>query len=91
MSALAFDGLQRVFGRITRYRLAQKLGISRVAVGKWAGVPIRRVHDVAEATGLAPHEIRPDLPKIFPRPPAGHGEGATTPSVTDRPFGCPPD
>ncbi len=41
--------------------LAERLGISKTAVYNWKIVPPLRVNEVAEITGLAPHEIRPDI------------------------------
>lgn len=42
-------------------KLAHGLGISTAAVSQWQKVPAKRVGRVSEITGLAPHEIRPDL------------------------------
>ena len=41
--------------------LARELGISRVAVWRWAMVPERHVPTVARLTGISPHRIRPDI------------------------------
>lgn len=55
--------------------VAKKFGISRAAVNLWIHdkVPIARVYDVAELTGLEPHEIRPD---IYRAPQGEQCEGA---------------
>ena len=47
-----------------RSKLAKKLNISRMAVWKWdrkGRVPAERVLAVAEITGYAPEQIRPDI------------------------------
>lgn len=41
--------------------LARKLGIGRQAVNRWTEVPKDRLFAVAEATGLPPATLRPDL------------------------------
>lgn len=47
--------------------LARKLGgkITPQAVGQWSRIPAERVQAVAAASGIPPHELRPDL---FPAP-----------------------
>ena len=52
--------------------LARVLGVSPMAVSKWKlyGVPVERVPFVVKATQgqVKAHELRPDLPEIFPPP-----------------------
>jgi len=47
--------------------LASSLGLTKGAVWQWRmkGIPAERVRRVAEVTGIAPHELRPD---VFPAP-----------------------
>jgi DNA-binding transcriptional regulator YdaS (Cro superfamily) len=52
-----------------KLKLAQTLGITHGAVSQWKDVPLERVHDVADATGIPPHVLRPDRPQLFPTPP----------------------
>lgn len=47
--------------------LAARLGIHAVTPRGWVHCPAARVHDVAAATGVPAHELRPDL---FPAPAA---------------------
>lgn len=47
--------------------LAAALGIHRTAVLRWKRVPAGRVLDVSRITGIAPHQLRPDLAEIFLR------------------------
>ncbi|MFT2186343.1 transcriptional regulator [Pseudomonas putida] len=53
--------------------LARRCSVKQPHVWKWlkAGrVPVERVHAVSQASGgvVLPHELRPDLPEIFPVP-----------------------
>jgi DNA-binding transcriptional regulator YdaS (Cro superfamily) len=48
-------------------RLAERLGVKRQAIYQWPYIPADRVGQVGSITGLAAHELRPDL---FPAPPA---------------------
>lgn len=53
--------------------LARRCNVKQPHVWKWlkAGrVPTERVHSVARASGgkVMPHELRPDLPDLFPTP-----------------------
>ena len=41
--------------------LAKKLGITRHAMYQWDKVPANRVIPIEKATGIARHELRPDL------------------------------
>lgn len=47
--------------------LADALGniISRQAIDQWKVIPIARLHDVAQVTGIPAKELRPDLANIF--------------------------
>lgn len=47
-------------------RVADHLRITRGAVAMWQRVPAERVRAVSECTGIAPHQLRPDL---FDAPP----------------------
>lgn len=52
-------------------KLAEKLGITEQAVGRWKSkgvVPAARVLEIFHATGVTPHELRPDL---YPNPTDG--------------------
>lgn len=51
--------------------LAEALGISRMAVGKWRRIPPARVLDVARLTRIAKARLRPDLFGPPPEPPHG--------------------
>jgi DNA-binding transcriptional regulator YdaS (Cro superfamily) len=46
-------------------RVASLFGISSQAVSQWDRCPAQRVLKLAEASGVAPHELRPDL---YPQP-----------------------
>jgi DNA-binding transcriptional regulator YdaS (Cro superfamily) len=46
-------------------RLAERLGVKRQAIYQWSCIPAGRVGQVGSMTGLAAHELRPD---IFPPP-----------------------
>lgn len=53
--------------------LARRCGVKQPHVWKWlksGRVPTERVHSVARASGgkVMPHELRPDLPDLFPAP-----------------------
>lgn len=47
--------------------LARKIHTDKGTVSRWVknGVPPERLSAVAEATGIAPHDLRPDLASIF--------------------------
>jgi DNA-binding transcriptional regulator YdaS (Cro superfamily) len=45
--------------------LAAKLGITRQAIYQWDELPMSRLKQIAEVSGLPAHELRPDL---FPAP-----------------------
>lgn len=49
-------------------KLGDHLGITAIAVWKWRKVPFERVPAISRLTGIPPHELRPDLPEIFPPP-----------------------
>lgn len=46
-------------------RLARALGIKGPSIYSWKRVPADRVMAISKITGIAPHEIRPD---VFPEP-----------------------
>jgi DNA-binding transcriptional regulator YdaS (Cro superfamily) len=46
--------------------LSVKLNISSQAVSQWERVPAERVLAVSDASGFAPHQIRPDLYRAPP-------------------------
>jgi len=50
--------------------LGAQIGVSKMAVSLWRrnGIPAERVLPVFEATGVTPHELRPDL---YPNPTDG--------------------
>ena len=45
--------------------LARGLGISSASVAAWRRVPVTRVRDVADITGIPAAELRPDLAAAF--------------------------
>lgn len=57
--------------------LAARLGITPKAIYQWPYVPAERVGMVAALTGLAPHELRPDVfpPALGPRDPVATSVG----------------
>lgn len=74
-AAPAAAALQRVLDACggNQSELARRCGVKQPHVWKWlkAGrVPTERVHSVARASGgqVMPHELRPDLPDLFPAP-----------------------
>ncbi|CAM6348398.1 MULTISPECIES: transcriptional regulator [Enterobacter] len=50
--------------------LSSAIGVSKMAVSLWRknGVPAERVLTIFRATGISPHELRPDL---YPNPTDG--------------------
>ncbi|EMH0680400.1 YdaS family helix-turn-helix protein [Klebsiella aerogenes] len=64
------ETLQRAIDAVgSTKKFSQALGISEQAVGRWKNkykgrVPASRVLSVFQATGVTPHELRPDL---YPR------------------------
>lgn len=61
--------------------LARKLSITPQAVIQWKEIPHDRLADVADATGIPAHELRPDLAALFAKPtrkpkPSREGVGA---------------
>lgn len=68
------NALQRAIESVGNARLfAAKLQITEQSVGKWKNkykgvVPSGRVLEVFQATGVTPHELRPDL---YPNPTDG--------------------
>jgi DNA-binding transcriptional regulator YdaS (Cro superfamily) len=40
---------------------ARRIGATPQAVGQWSRVPVLRVLDVENATGIPRHELRPDV------------------------------
>ncbi|RTY77201.1 transcriptional regulator [Pseudomonas veronii] len=72
---LCREALQRVVEACgnNQSELARRCGVKQSHVWKWlkAGrVPTERVHSVARASEgkVLPHELRPDLPDLFPLP-----------------------
>jgi DNA-binding transcriptional regulator YdaS (Cro superfamily) len=56
------DGLKRAVGAVRNIsEFSRRVGVSRGRIYTWTRVPAEIVHKVSEATGLAPHEIRPDI------------------------------
>jgi DNA-binding transcriptional regulator YdaS (Cro superfamily) len=45
----------------TRYRLAKLLGLTHVSVLQWARVPVGRVLQVEQVTGVPREKLRPEL------------------------------
>jgi DNA-binding transcriptional regulator YdaS (Cro superfamily) len=56
---IGMDSLRKQRGLMAK--VASELGITRAAVATWKRVPAERVRDVARITGIAPHDLRPDL------------------------------
>ena len=55
-------GLQKAIDAAgTRTALAEKLGITLGAISQWDRIPILRVPQVEEVTGVPRHELRPDF------------------------------
>ena len=50
------------------HALAKALKIRGQAVSQWRRVPIGRVREVAEITGIPAHELRPDVATVFAPP-----------------------
>ena len=46
-------------GRVNE--IARAAGVSKQAVSQWRWVPAEKVQQIAEALGLTPHDLRPDL------------------------------
>jgi Bacterial toxin YdaS len=60
-----FDpGIRRLRKQNLLPGVARKLRISRQAVYAWTRVPAEHVLEIAQSTGLTPHQLRPDL---YPR------------------------
>ena len=55
----------KVFQRMTAYRIAKELGQSKQSVYQWKKVPGKHVQTVSKLTGLTPAELRPDLVKLL--------------------------
>lgn len=72
MSDSALDRAIRAVG--SGRDLAKVLGVSPMAVSQWKkrGIPVERVLAVVRATDgvVQAHELRPDLPDLFPPPAA---------------------
>nr|WP_165674707.1 Cro/CI family transcriptional regulator [Pseudomonas otitidis] len=60
--------------------LALAIGISPMAISQWKrrGVPVERVPAVVRACQgmVKAHELRPDMPELFPVPPVGQQKAA---------------
>ena len=48
------------YGEISLTNLAGRLGVSPQAVNQWRVVPLSRVRQVEEITGIPRHKLRPD-------------------------------
>lgn len=46
-------------------KLAKRLNCHHSTVLEWTRVPASRLESVAKITGIPPHELRPDLAKLF--------------------------
>lgn len=44
------------------------LKITRFAVQQWQAIPPLRVPAISELSGIPKHELRPDMPDLFPPP-----------------------
>ncbi|MGK0735915.1 transcriptional regulator [Yokenella regensburgei] len=71
----------------SQYKLARLIGVTPQTLNRWVlrykGVmPPKRVIPIFEATGITPHELRPD---IHPTPTSGIPDGVTLPPTTE---GC---
>ncbi|HHI2551387.1 TPA: transcriptional regulator [Klebsiella aerogenes] len=62
--------------------LADKIGITKQAISLWhrMGIPAARVLQIFNATGVTPHELRPDL---YPNPTDGMPIQNTEPTHKD--------
>lgn len=60
---------------LSQQELAELLGVDRVTVTRWeAGsrqIDVEKLPQVAERTGIAPSDLRPDLAEIFNAPASG--------------------
>jgi len=64
------QGLDRLRARLDEMEvadrwLAKQLGLTRQNVSKWKAVPEDYLMQVCELTRLKPHEVRPDLERLF--------------------------
>ena len=70
VSLAALDRAIKAAGSPTE--LAKRLGATPQNIFNWRkrGVPAERVPDVVDAVGgvVSAHELRPDLPRLFPAP-----------------------
>lgn len=70
MNSQALDKAIKAAG--TTVALARKVGVSPQLINHWKtrGVPAERVPSVCRAVDfqVQPHELRPDLPDLFPAP-----------------------
>jgi DNA-binding transcriptional regulator YdaS (Cro superfamily) len=51
----------------SRHQLARKLGLSPAAVHKWKDIPIKRLLEVEDITGIHRSKLRPDIFKKMER------------------------
>ncbi len=58
-------GMAAVKAKVKINALAEHLGISRGAIAQWRMIPVDRVRDVADFTGIPPDVLRPDLYEGF--------------------------
>lgn len=55
------EGLRQALAAAgTAVRLASALGITAQAINNWERVPVNRVLEVEEITGVSRHKLRPD-------------------------------
>jgi DNA-binding transcriptional regulator YdaS (Cro superfamily) len=61
MSSALFSYLRRERG--AQKATAEALGVDRITLYRWArrGVPAEKILEIEKATGIARHELRPDL------------------------------
>ena len=55
------DFLKYLSVRGNKTALAKELGITKGAVSQWTVIPITRVADIEQITGISRHDLRPDI------------------------------
>lgn len=63
---LAIAHVIRMAGGTTA--LARACGVNKATPYSWSRVPPQHVPAVSAVTGIPPHDLRPDLPQLFPPP-----------------------